>query len=96
MFSCCNIVFKEEDSSYSKVLLEHAIELYGFADQFRGDYVRTVPATAFYNSYSGYLDELAWGAMWLYKATGVEKYNNKYKEIADEEYLPHDMRKYTG
>ena len=94
--AAASIVFKEEDSSYSKELLEHAIELYDFADQFRGDYTRTVPASSFYNSYSGYKDELAWGAMWLYKATGEEKYNEKYKEIADAEYLPHDMKKYTG
>ena len=34
--------------------------------------------------------------MWLYKVTGEEKYNEKYKEIADAEYLPHDMKKFTG
>ena len=94
--AAASIVFKEEDSAYSDLLLKHAIEIYDFADQFRGDYTQTVPANAFYNSYSGYKDELAWGAMWLYKVTGEEKYNDKYKEIADAEYLPHDMKKFTG
>ena len=94
--AAASLVFKDEDSSYSQTLLKHAIELYDFADEYRGDYTQTVPASAFYNSYSGYKDELAWGAMWLYKVTGEEKYNEKYKEIADAEYLPHDMKKFTG
>ena len=94
--AAASLVFKDEDSAYSETLLKHAIELYEFADEFRGDYTQTVPANAFYNSYSGYKDELAWGAMWLYKVTGDEIYNEKYKEIADAEYLPHDMKKFTG
>jgi hypothetical protein len=94
--AAASLVFKDEDSAYSQTLLKHAIELYEFADEFRGDYTQTVPASAFYNSYSGYKDELAWGAMWLYKVTGDEIYNEKYKEIADAEYLPHDMKKFTG
>ena len=94
--AAASLVFKDEDSAYSNTLLKHAIEIYDFADQFRGDYTQTVPATAFYNSYSGYKDELAWGAMWLYKVTGEEKYHDKYKVIADAEYLPHDMKKFTG
>ena len=94
--AAASLVFKDEDSEYSQTLLKHAIEIYDFADQFRGDYTMTVPATAFYNSFSGYKDELAWGAMWLYKVTGDEKYYEKYKEIADAEYLPHDMKKFTG
>ena len=77
--AAASLVFKDEDSEYSQTLLKHAIEIYDFADQFRGDYTMTVPATAFYNSFSGYKDELAWGAMWLYKVTGDEKYYEKYK-----------------
>ena len=94
--AAASLVFKEDDSAYSDLLLKHAIEIYSFADEFRGDYTATVPANAFYNSFSGYKDELAWGAMWLYKITGEEKYLSKYKEIADAEYLPHDMKKFTG
>ena len=94
--AAASLVFKDVDSEYSSTLLKHAIEIYDFADQYRGDYTQTVPATAFYNSYSGYKDELAWGAMWLYKITGEEKYLEKYIEIADAEYLPHDMKKFTG
>ena len=94
--AAASLVFKDDDSAYSATLLKHAIEIYDFADKFRGDYCQTVPANAFYNSFSGYKDELAWGAMWLYKVTGEEEYLSKYKEIADAEYLPHDMKKFTG
>jgi len=94
--AAASILFKGEDSAYSDLLLKHAIEIYDFADEFRGDYTQKVPASAFYNSFSGYKDELAWGAIWLYKITGEEKYLSKYKEIADAEYLPHDMKKFTG
>ena len=94
--AAASLVFKEEDSEYSELLLIHAKEIYDFADQFRGDYTETVPASAYYNSYSGYNDELAWGAMWLYKATGEEKYYDKFKVIADANYDPQDMKKYPG
>ena len=33
--------------------------------------------------------------MQLYKEIGEEKYNGKYKEITDAEYLPDDMKKYV-
>ena len=36
---------------------------------------------SFCSSWSGYNDELAWGAAWLYKATGEASYLNKAKEI---------------
>ena len=94
--AAASILFKDEDSVYSANLLKHAIEIYDFADTYRGDYTATVPASAFYNSFSGYKDEIAWGALWLYKATGEESYMEKFKEIADADYAPHDMKKYEG
>ena len=35
----------------------------------------------FYNSWGGYIDELAWGAAWLYRATGDESYLAKANEF---------------
>ena len=35
----------------------------------------------FFRSYSGYQDELAWAAVWLYKATGEATYLNYAKTI---------------
>jgi hypothetical protein len=92
-----SILFKDVDSSYSKLCLEHAIDIYDFADTYRGDYTQSVPnVVSFYASYNGYNDELAWGALWLYRATGEEKYYEKYKEIADVKYDSWDPKKFSG
>lgn len=45
--------------------------------QCRGHYHISVPESGvgeFYRSYSGYNDELMWGAMWLFKTTGNRQY----------------------
>ena len=92
--AAASIMFKSEDSSYSATLLKHAIEIYDFADTYRGDYTTSVPASGFYNSYSGYLDELVWGAAWLLKATGDEIYREKFDAIAEAEYGEQDSKRY--
>jgi len=73
------------DSTY----LTHAEQLYSFADTYRGKYSDCITdAKNFYNSYSGYWDELVWGAIWLYRATGDVTYLNKaesyYPNLPDE------------
>lgn len=50
--------------------LQHAREIFNFADRNRGLYHNAVPAGDFYKSWSGYQDELVWGAAWIAKATG--------------------------
>ena len=83
------------DSSYSSTLLKHSIELYDFADNFREKYtVSCTQAQGFYNTFNGYIDELTWGAAWLYYSTGEEKYIEKYNIIADAEYSENDPFKY--
>ena len=95
--AAASILFKEEDSSYSQTLSKHAIEIYDFADEYRGDYFESVPeAAAYYRSYNGYMDELVFGAMWMYRLTGEEKYYEKFKAIADKQYEEQDDRKYPG
>lgn len=75
-----SIVFADSDPAYSATLLSHAKELYAFADNYRGKYSDAITdATAFYNSWSGYQDELVWGAIWLYRATGDAAYLTKAK-----------------
>ena len=65
-----SILFEAEDPAYAAELLAHAIELYDFAQTFRGKYSDSITdAASYYNSYSGYQDELCWGAIWLYRAT---------------------------
>ncbi len=87
--AAASIVFANDDPTYSTTLLEHAIALYDFADTYRGKYSDAITdATAFYNSWSGYNDELVWGAIWLYKATGDNAYLNdaiaKYNDLGTE------------
>ena len=95
--AAASIVFKDVDSAYSETLKKHAIEIYDFADQYRGDYTKSVPGVqAFYQSFNGYNDELVWGAMWMYRLTGEEKYYEKFKTIADASYGDQDPKKYSG
>lgn len=59
-------------------MLQHAKELYNFADTYRGKYTDCITdAAAFYNSWTGYEDELAWGGAWLYLATNDNAYLSK-------------------
>jgi hypothetical protein len=94
--AAASILFKDEDPTYSATLLKHSKEIYDFADKYRGDYTVAVPAVSFYNTYSGYMDELAWGAAWLLRATGDESYLEKYNVIANKKYESYDPKKFTG
>ena len=95
--AAASILFKDNDSTYSALLLKHAIEIYDFADTYRGDYTNSVKNVQnYYGTFNGYNDELAWGAMWLYYATGEEKYYDKYKAIADASYGEQDPKKFPG
>lgn len=68
--AAASIVFKTSDPAYSATLLSHAVTLYNFADTYRGVYSDAITdAAGYYRSYSGYQDELVWGAIWLYRAT---------------------------
>ena len=76
--AAASIAFQSSDPVYADQLLEEAVQLYDFADTYRGKYSDSIPnAQSFYNSWSGYSDELSWGAAWLYKATGDEDYLDK-------------------
>merc|ERR1719322_1787122 len=67
--------------------LENARELYEFATQYEGKYSDSISDAAnFYNSYD-YNDELAWGAAWLYKATGEQSYLDTAEEIVNSNYM---------
>lgn len=85
-----SMVFKDSDPAYSATLLQHAKELYEFGDSFRGLYTDkdnggAIPADGTYTS-TNFRDELAWGALWLYQATGEQKYLDK----AEAEYFEPD------
>ncbi len=76
--AAASIIFASDDPTYSATLVAHAEQLYSFADSYRDTYVNAITdAASFYNSFSGYNDELVWGAIWLYKATGNQAYLDK-------------------
>ncbi|KAI5595370.1 hypothetical protein BDE02_03G134200 [Populus trichocarpa] len=69
--AAASIVFKKSDPSYSTELLHAAMKVFNFADRYRGSYSDSLNSAVcpFYCSYSGYQDELLWGASWLHKAS---------------------------
>ncbi|WP_055108329.1 glycoside hydrolase family 9 protein [Paenibacillus ihumii] len=83
--AAASIIFKDTDAAYAEKLLEHAKQLYQFADQYRGAYSDSITdAAQFYRSWSGYADELSWGGVWLYLATEDETYLNKAIAASDQ------------
>lgn len=71
--AAASVIFEESDPDYSALCLEHAESLYAFADETRSDDGYTA-ANGFYNSWSGFYDELSWAGAWLYIATGEQDY----------------------
>lgn len=79
--AAASIAFRATDPAYADQLLVNAKQLYAFADTYRGRYSESISqAKEYYNSWSGYTDELAWGAAWLYKATGESHYLEKAQQ----------------
>jgi hypothetical protein len=80
--AAASILFQKSDPDYAARCLEHARQLFAFADKHRGAYSDTIQdARAYYQSFSGYQDELAWAAAWLAKATGDKAYLAKAEQI---------------
>ncbi|MBI4909628.1 MAG: glycoside hydrolase family 9 protein [Acidobacteria bacterium] len=71
-----SLVFRMEgETSYAQKLVDRAESIYSFADRYRGKYSDCVTAArAFYASNNGFIDELAWGAAWLFRATNNPDY----------------------
>ncbi|KAE9460462.1 hypothetical protein C3L33_07637, partial [Rhododendron williamsianum] len=76
--AAASLVFKTTDPIYAKLLLSRAREVFEFADKYRGAYSNWLKdeVCPFYCSYTGYQDELLWGAAWLHKATKNPTYLN--------------------
>ncbi|MEY3896716.1 MAG: hypothetical protein RLZZ214_2236, partial [Verrucomicrobiota bacterium] len=73
-----SMLFQSTQPAYAAQLLDHARALYTFADAYRGKYSDAITDAAnFYKSWSGYQDELVWGAIWLHRATGEVAYLTK-------------------
>ena len=75
--STCYLIFKDENADYANRCLQNARDLYDFANEYQGKYSDSSPQVEpFYKSWGGYQDELCWGALWLYRATGQNSYLN--------------------
>lgn len=82
--AAASIVFRRYNPSYSNELLNHAYQLFEFADKYRGKYDSSITvAQRYYHSVSGYDDELLWAAAWLYKATNNQYYLSYLANNAD-------------
>lgn len=85
--AAASIVFKKINPHYSHLLLHHAQQLFEFGDKYRGKYdeegggVEVVKR--YYASVSGYMDELLWAALWLYKATDNEEKEHYLKYVIE-------------
>ncbi|MDO6747026.1 glycoside hydrolase family 9 protein [Gilvimarinus sp. 1_MG-2023] len=77
-----SMVFAPSDAGYANTLLTHAEQLFAFAENTTGTdgvdnaYSNCITdAKQFYNSiYGVYWDEMAWAAVWLWRATGDDSY----------------------
>ncbi|XP_006817362.1 uncharacterized protein LOC102805932, partial [Saccoglossus kowalevskii] len=81
--SAASIMFADLDPVYANQLLNHSKQLLHFADKYRGLYAESFPdiSQAIYISGTQYEDEIAWAAIWLYKATYEEEYLNKTESM---------------
>ena len=72
--AAASIVYREAgNTADADVCLQHAQQLFDFADQHRASYTGAITdAAGFYQSHSGYSDELIWAAAWIAKATGEQ------------------------
>ncbi|KAK7273717.1 hypothetical protein RIF29_14777 [Crotalaria pallida] len=72
--AAASLAFQNVDSTYSKKMLIHAVQLFDFASNHQGLYSDSItPGNKVYSS-SGYKDELLWAAAWLHRATKLQKY----------------------
>ncbi len=80
-FASLSMVFENNDASYSATLLQHAKDLFDFADQYRGSHYDLLGSPEPYPM-NDFDDDLFIAAVWLYKATN----DNQYLTRAETEY----------
>lgn len=91
-----SIAFRATDPTYANRLLQNAVQLYQFAETYKGKYTDSIPdAGKFYQSFNGYTDELSWGAAWLYKATKAAGNPNATYLTKAESYYSGSLARWT-
>jgi len=88
-FAAASMVFADEDEGYAAKCLEHARDLWEFALSYQGSYSDHIETGEKYKPETGYMDELVWGAIWLYKAT------NDYYYLEQAEILYEEAKFYS-
>ncbi|XP_022141806.1 endoglucanase 9-like [Momordica charantia] len=85
--AAASMVFRKVDRKYSNLLLATAKKVLQFAVQYKGSYSDSLGSAVcpFYCSYSGYKDELVWGAAWLLRATNDVQYFNLLKSLGGDD-----------
>ncbi|KAF9106087.1 hypothetical protein BGX29_010549 [Mortierella sp. GBA35] len=80
-FASCSMLYRDKlnDTAYATTLQTHATSLFELAETARPQqvYQNVVPAVVCCYASSGYVDELAWGAAWMYKLTQDVSYASK-------------------
>ncbi|CAK8575478.1 unnamed protein product [Lathyrus sativus] len=73
-----SIALSKNDGRYSSALLDRAKQVFDFANNHRGSYNDSIGdgVCPFYCDFNGYMDELVWGAAWLYRASNDQTYWN--------------------
>ncbi|WP_422784977.1 glycoside hydrolase family 9 protein [Ruminiclostridium sufflavum] len=71
-----SLIFEKTDPEYAEKCLTHAKQIFAFGDKYRGKN----PLDTLYPS-GGYMDDLAWGAIWLYIKTNDSSYLDKAKSV---------------
>nr|QCQ73719.1 endo-(1,4)-beta-D-glucanase [Litchi chinensis] len=86
-----SMAFRPSDAGYSARLLKRATMVFEFADKYKGSYNGSLGpwVCPFYCDFSGYEDELLWGAAWLFRATKATYYWNYVVNNI------HDLEKYS-
>lgn len=76
------------DVAYADELLSNAQSLFDFAEQHQGKYSDSIPSVQpFYNSWSGFHDELAFGGLWLARGlVAAGKDGSDYRFDAQDRY----------
>lgn len=64
-----SVIFRTTDAAYANRLLDNARALFRFAYQYQGLYSNTISDAAQTYQSNNFNDDLAWGAIWLHKAT---------------------------
>lgn len=87
-FAACGMLYRDKfnDTTYSITLRAHADSLYRLAETALPQqvYQKVVPAASCCYPSSGYVDDLIWGAAWMYKFTKDSTYAQKATRYIDQ------------